>query len=76
MERNAEGSQVVVSTDKGENLIFNEVLMTTPLGFLKRNKNMFQPVLPERLLAGIDGVSVGHLEKVGPSPGAFGESND
>lgn len=71
MERNAEGSQVVVSTDKGDNLTFDEVLMTTPLGYLKRNTSMFQPELPERLLAGIDGVSVGHLEKVDFSPKCF-----
>jgi hypothetical protein len=35
-----------------------------PLGFLKRNKDIFKPSLPPRLLAGIDAVSVGHLEKV------------
>ncbi|KAH7411149.1 hypothetical protein BKA64DRAFT_375042 [Cadophora sp. MPI-SDFR-AT-0126] len=64
MDRDAEGSQVVVLTEKGESLSFDEVLMTTPLGWLKQNKNIFQPALPERLLAGIDGVSVGHLEKV------------
>ncbi|KAH7355104.1 hypothetical protein BKA65DRAFT_497666 [Rhexocercosporidium sp. MPI-PUGE-AT-0058] len=64
MERDAKGSKVVVLTEKGETLSFDEVVMTTPLGWLKRNKNIFQPSLPERLLAGIDGVSVGHLEKV------------
>lgn len=64
MDRESEGSRVVVSTEKGEHLSFDEVLMTTPLGWLRRNKDIFQPALPERLLAGIDGVSVGHLEKV------------
>jgi hypothetical protein len=57
-------SQVVLKTAKGESLSFDEVLMTTPLGFLKRNKEIFKPSLPPRLLAGIDAVSVGHLEKV------------
>lgn len=58
------GSQVVVTTDKGDDLAFDEVLMTTPLGWLKRNERIFQPALPPRVLAGINGVSVGHLEKV------------
>ncbi|KAK0120733.1 hypothetical protein ONS96_010935 [Cadophora gregata f. sp. sojae] len=64
LEREAEGSHVVIHTEKGERLAFDEVLMTTPLGWLKRNKDVFQPSLPERILTGIDGVSVGHLEKV------------
>jgi hypothetical protein len=63
-ERKAKNSQVVLRTDKGELFSFDEVLMTTPLGFLKRNKDMFKPSLPPRLLSGIDAVSVGHLEKV------------
>ncbi|OWP00605.1 hypothetical protein B2J93_6042 [Marssonina coronariae] len=66
-ERDVEGSQAIVSTESGEKLEFDEVLMTTPLGWLKRNKEVFQPLLPERLLTGIDGVSVGHLEKVHPA---------
>jgi hypothetical protein len=64
--REAEGSQAVLETEKGESLAFDEVLMTTPLGWLKRNKDVFQPSLPERLSAGIDAISVGHLEKVFP----------
>jgi len=64
MQRKKRASKVVLKTEKGESLSFDEVLMTTPLGFLKRNKQMFKPSLPPRLLAGIDAVSVGHLEKV------------
>ncbi len=63
-ERKAKKSQVVLRTEKGELFSFDEVLMTIPLGFLKRNKDMFKPSLPPRLLSGIDAVSVGHLEKV------------
>lgn len=63
-ERETQGGQVVLKTEKGESFSFDEVLMTTPLGFLKRNKEMFKPSLPPRLLAGIDAISVGHLEKV------------
>ena len=62
--REAPDGQVQIKTEKGETLYFDEVLMTTPLGWLKRNKNVFQPALPDRILAGIDAVSVGHLEKV------------
>jgi hypothetical protein len=65
VEREIIGGQVVLKTEKGERFSFDEVLMTTPLGFLKRNKHMFKPPLPPRLLEGIDAVSVGRLEKVG-----------
>lgn len=63
-ERSSEGSKVALITEKGETLAFDEVVMTTPLGWLKRNKGAFDPALPPRLLSGIDAVSVGHLEKV------------
>lgn len=66
-ERVIEDSQVVLKTEKGEILSFDEVLITLPLGYLQRNKDIFKPSLPPRLLAGIDAVSVGHLEKVSPS---------
>lgn len=48
-----------------------------PLGFLKRNKEIFKPSLPPRLLAGIDAVSLSHLEKVSissPSNDRFDEN--
>jgi hypothetical protein len=63
-EREVQNSQVVLRTEKGNTFSFDEVLMTTPLGFLKRNKEIFEPSLPPRVLMGIDSVSVGHLEKV------------
>jgi hypothetical protein len=62
--RETEHGQVILKTEKGKSFSFDEVLMTAPLGFLKRNKEMFKPSLPPRLLAGVDAVSVGHLEKV------------
>lgn len=64
VDRSASGSKVCVITEAGENLYFDEVVMTAPLGWLKLNKNIFEPALPARLEAGIDGISVGHLEKV------------
>lgn len=69
-ERNIKGSKVSLTTDKGETLSFDEVVITTPLGWLKRNKGAFNPALPPRLLNGIDAISVGHLEKVYQQLGA------
>ncbi len=63
VDRETKDGQVVLKTEKGENFSFDEVLITLPLGFLKRNQDIFKPSLPPRLLAGIDAVSVGHLEK-------------
>lgn len=64
-----EGSKVILKTEKGESFEFDEVVMTTPLGWLKRNKDVFTPALPSRLSQAIDNISVGRLEKVrSPSP--------
>jgi hypothetical protein len=65
MDRETPSGKMMVKIEKGEKLFFDEVIMTTPLGWLKRNQNVFTPPLPTRILAGIDAVSVGHLEKVG-----------
>lgn len=63
--RESEGDKVILRTDRsGEYLKVDEVVMTTPLGWLKQNKSCFSPPLPERVLSGIDGVSLSHLEKV------------
>lgn len=53
-----------VVTDDGRSQTFDGVVMTTPLGWLKRNKEGFTPSLDRRLLDAIDSISVGHLEKV------------
>jgi hypothetical protein len=63
--RETKGGIVAISTEKREEFYFDEVVMTTPLGWLKRNLTTFSPPLPERLISGIEGISVGHLEKVG-----------
>ena len=67
-ERETKGGKVSLTIDSGETLSFDEVIMTTPLGWLKKNKHVFSPSLPPRLTAGIDAISVGHLEKVRPLP--------
>lgn len=55
---------VILRTEDGSTQSFDEVVLTTPLGWLKRNKAAFSPGLPPRLSEAIDNVSVGYLEKV------------
>ncbi len=43
---------------------FDEVVVTTPLGWLKRNQQAFEPRLPQRLAQAIDSVGYGTLDKV------------
>lgn len=60
-----DAGKICVTTEKGENLFFDEVLMTTPLGWLKQHKDeAFVPSLPPRISSAIDAISVGILEKV------------
>lgn len=63
-----EKRSVVLRTDDGCEHLFDEVILTTPLGWLKRNKDSFTPSLPPRLSQAIDNISVGHLEKVNILP--------
>ncbi|KAG6002952.1 hypothetical protein E4U21_002480 [Claviceps maximensis] len=48
----------------GETLSFDEAVVTTPLGWLKRNLSAFLPALPIRLTQAIKSISYGSLEKV------------
>ncbi|KKA29640.1 hypothetical protein TD95_000693 [Thielaviopsis punctulata] len=43
---------------------FDDVVVTTPLGWLKNNRDAFEPELPPRLCKAIDSISFGCLEKV------------
>ena len=43
---------------------FDEVVMTTPLGWLKRNQDAFVPSLPPRPIQGIESIGYGTLDKV------------
>ncbi|KAL5594625.1 hypothetical protein BROUX41_001544 [Berkeleyomyces rouxiae] len=56
--------QVLVKTRNGETFLFDDVVMTTPLGWLKQHKDAFEPALPTRLSTAIDAISYGCLEKV------------
>jgi Flavin containing amine oxidoreductase len=57
-------SKVEVGIRDGEDQSFDEVVVTTPLGWLKSNKNAFEPRIDDELSTSIDAISIGHLEKV------------
>ncbi|KAH8724074.1 hypothetical protein GQ44DRAFT_618927 [Phaeosphaeriaceae sp. PMI808] len=43
---------------------YDEVVITAPLGWLKRHLDAFEPELPRRLREGIEAIGYGHLDKV------------
>lgn len=53
-----------VLCEDGTREIFDEVVVTMPLGWLKINKIAFYPQLPERFCQAIDAIGYGSLEKV------------
>ena len=57
-------ARVSVKTASGTEYVFDEVVVTCPLGWLKQNKPIFRPCLPPRLSKAIDSISYGRLEKV------------
>jgi hypothetical protein len=59
-------------TDSGSEYLFDEVIMTAPLGWLQQNKHAFTPSLPHIFAKAIDNIGYGCLEKVYISfPNAF-----
>lgn len=56
--------QITLTTATGETTQFDEVVVTCPLGWLKRNKSAFVPDIPPRLSQAIDNISYGRLEKI------------
>ncbi|KAK4952574.1 hypothetical protein LTR10_009380 [Elasticomyces elasticus] len=48
----------------GSTYSFDDVVVTAPLGWLKRNKDAFRPNLPLRLSQAIDNIGYGTLDKV------------
>lgn len=60
--------KVLVEVEGKGNEMFDEVVMTAPLGWLKRNLTAFEPPLPERLKQGIEAIGYGHLDKVKTKP--------
>lgn len=61
--RDPEG-KVKVMTEDEQTLSFDQVVVTAPLGWLKRNNAAFEPALPARLTKAIDSIGYGCLEKV------------
>lgn len=78
-EEAGENGGLVVEVLGGGRDVFDEVICTVPLGYLKRNaREMFVPPLPERTLAAIASLGYGNLDKVYITfPAAFweGEGN-
>ncbi|KAM7207562.1 hypothetical protein V8F20_002040 [Naviculisporaceae sp. PSN 640] len=71
------GRTVAVKTVDGHQLEFDELIVTTPLGWLKRNLDAFSPPLPDRLTNAIKSIGYGCLEKVYISfPRAFWLDSD
>lgn len=59
------GGLVKVVSREGQSMTFDEVVVTTPLGWLKQNHgDVFSPCLPPRISAAIEHISLSHLEKV------------
>ncbi|RMZ70675.1 amine oxidase [Pyrenophora seminiperda CCB06] len=58
-------SSVTIELDNNRpSMVFDEVVMTAPLGWLKRNPAAFEPPLPPRLQQAIQSLGYGHLDKV------------
>lgn len=63
-ETQEEGRKVITRTSSGKLREFDEVISTLPLGYLKNNKSIFNPPLPESVQEAIDGLGFGALEKI------------
>lgn len=63
-EERTSGKQSCVTTDDGSVREFDEVVMSTPLGWLKKYPECFNPSLPPRLNAAINNLTLSQLEKV------------
>ncbi|KAE9375666.1 FAD/NAD(P)-binding domain-containing protein [Stipitochalara longipes BDJ] len=55
---------ISISTDNGRTLDFDDVVVTTPLGWLKKNKHVFDPPLSAVFSSAIDSIGYGSLDKV------------
>ena len=64
VEARADGpGAVCVTTTDGKKQYFDDVVVTTPLGWLKQHKESLLPLSP-RIASAIDSISFGRLEKV------------
>lgn len=68
---------VTITTASNDTTVFDEVIVTCPLGWLKRNMSSFSPALPARVTTAIEHISYGRLEKIYITfPNAFWLSSD
>lgn len=69
--RRGEMTPVCVTTACGKEQLFDEVVVTSPLGWLKRNKSCIVGMHP-RIVSAVESISFGRLEKVScPSRGRY-----
>lgn len=59
-----EQRQILVRTEDGREKYFDEVILTTPLGWLKRHLSALTPELPLTVTNAINHIGYGRLEKV------------
>lgn len=59
----------------GQIYTFDHVIGTMPLGWLKQNKDAFEPALPSALSTSIEAIGYGCLEKVGAASFTFCEES-
>lgn len=64
LEGRAPKDQVRVTTRDGYMEAFDQIVLTTPLGWLKQNRHIFSPELPPRMSQAIDSIGYGNLEKI------------
>ena len=57
-------SVAICSNANDAPFLYDEIVVTAPLGYLKRNLSMFSPALPSNLTTSISHMSYGRLEKV------------
>ena len=62
--RNCHDGQVEIEAADGYRGIFGNVIVTAPLGWLKRNEDVFSPPLPTSISQAIHDLGYGNLDKV------------
>lgn len=58
------GQKATLQAEGGEEHTFDQVVISTPLGWLQKNLNCFTPALPPRLNSAIHNIKLSQLEKV------------
>lgn len=61
---NIRNGVVKIEAADGFQDVFDDVIVTAPLGWLKRNETVFSPALPPRITTAIQTLGYGNLEKV------------